>query len=67
MPIADERPVLWGEMGALAQVVQYQLVVLARAAATLLPSALSYHPFCTPRPFVSTSFVRTKDVILCVP
>jgi hypothetical protein len=50
MPMADERPVLLGAMGALAQVVECQSAVLAQAAATLLPSARSYHPFCTPRP-----------------
>ena len=62
MSIADERPVWLGAMGALAQVVECQSAVLAQAAATLLPSARSYHPFCTPRPGknVSTKFVRTK-------
>jgi hypothetical protein len=50
MPIADERPVLLGAMGVPAQVVECQSAVLVQAAATLLPSARSYHPFCTPRP-----------------
>ena len=55
MPIADERPALLGAMGVLARVVECQLVVLVQAAATLLPSAQSYHPFCIPRSLVSTS------------
>lgn len=48
MPIVDECPVLLGAKDVLAQVVDHQSVVLAQAAATLLPSARSYHPFCTP-------------------
>jgi hypothetical protein len=46
MPIVDERPVLLGATGVLAQVVECQSAALAQAAATLLPSAQSYHPFC---------------------
>jgi len=45
MTIADERPVWLGAMGVLARVVECQSAVLAQAAATLLPSARSYHPF----------------------
>jgi len=63
MPIADEHPVFPGAMGVLAQVVECQSAVLVQAAATLLPSALSYHPFCTPRPGENTrqnKFMRTK-------
>jgi len=45
MPIVDECPVLLGATGVLAQVVECQSAVLARAVPTLLPSARSYHPF----------------------
>jgi len=48
MLIADERPVLLEAMGVLAQVLECQSAVLAQAVVTLLPSARSYHPFCTP-------------------
>ena len=48
MPIVGECPVSLGAMGVRAQVVECLSAVLAQAAATLLPSALSYHPFCNP-------------------
>lgn len=61
MSIADGCPVLLGAMDVLAQVVEYQSAVLAQVVATLLPSARSYHPFCTPRT-VSTSLQEQKGV-----
>jgi len=79
MPIVGECPVSLGAMDVRAEVVECLSAVLAQAAATLLPSAQSYHPFCTPRPGKKIQnthqhkFVRTKGkvrimiVILCIP
>ena len=80
MPIAYERLVSLGVMGVRAQVAECQSAVLAQAAATLLPSARSYHSFCTPRPGKNTNTrqhkfeknkkgVERKNTvdILCVP
>jgi hypothetical protein len=50
MLIVDERQVLLGAMGVLAEVLECRSAMLAQVAAPLLPSAQSYHPFCTPRP-----------------